>query len=192
MAAEEEVSTPQSAIMRRLEVFLAALLTCGAAGLSIFMPDLIASGGLREAQDFITLSPIFFPRLAFGILAFLCLSYVVNSVRQLQAGSSSSAAGEADRYTRAGLMMVVAVIYSFLVSWLGFIPSTMLMTAVVSMYLGITSPLALLPGTIFIPIVIRFVFERLLLIALPRSEIEFIASMEDTLMKFLSSIFLGG
>ena len=89
-------------------------------------------------------------------------------------------------------MMVVAVIYSFLVSWLGFIPSTMMMTAVVSMYLGITSPVALLPGTIFIPIVIRFIFERLLLIALPRSEIEFIARMEDSLMKFLSSIFLGG
>ena len=178
--------------MLRLEIFFAVLLTCGAASLSIFMPDLIASGGLREAQDFITLSPIFFPRLAFGLLAFLCLSYVVNSVRQLQAGSSTSAAGEADRYTRAGLMMVVAVIYSFLVSWLGFIPSTMMMTAVVSMYLGITSPVALLPGTIFIPIVIRFIFERLLLISLPRSEIEFIAVMEDSLMKFLSSIFLGG
>jgi hypothetical protein len=178
--------------MRRLEVFLAALLTCSAAGLSIFMPSLIASGGIQSSQDFITLSPIFFPRLAFGILALICLGYAVITVRQLQAGSTSSGTNEKDRFTRSGLMMVVAVIYSFLVSWLGFIPSTMIMTTVVSIFLGITSPLALLPGTIFIPIVIRFVFERLLLIALPRSEIEFIASMEDTLMKFLSSIFLGG
>ncbi len=191
MAAEEEVSTPQSTIMRRLEVVLAAFLTCSAAGLAIFMPSLIASGGIKSSQDFITLSPIFFPRLAFGILALICLGYAVNAVRQLRPGSLSFGTDEADRLTRAGLMMVVAVFYAFLVAWLGFIPSTMVMTAVVTIFLGITSPLALLPGTIFIPIVIRFIFERLLLIALPRSEIEFIAVIEDSLMKFLSSTFLG-
>jgi hypothetical protein len=191
LAVEEEVSTPQSAIMRRLEVLLAAILTCCAAGLAIFMPDLIATGGIESSQDFVTLSPVFFPRLAFGILALICLGYTVNSARQLRPGSFSFGTDEADRYTRAGFMMTVAVFYAFLVAWLGFIPSTMVMTAVVAIFLGITSPLALLPGTIFIPIVIRFIFERLLLIALPRSEIEFIASMEDSLMKFLSSIFLG-
>ena len=191
MAAEEEASTPQSAIMCRLEVILAALLTCCAAGLAIFMPSLIASGGIESSQNFITLSPIFFPRLAFGILAFICLGYAVISVRQLRPGSSSFGTEEKDHYTRAGFMMVVAVFYAFLVAWLGFIPSTMVMTAVVAVFLGITSPMALLPGTIFIPIAIRFIFERLLLIALPRSEIEFIAIMEDSLMKFLSSIFLG-
>ena len=191
MAAEEEVSTPQSTIMRRLEVVLAAFLTCSAAGLAIFMPSLIASGGIKSSQDFITLSPIFFPRLAFGILALICLGYAVNAVRQLRPGSLSFGTDEADRFTRAVLMMVVAVFYAFLVAWLGFIPSTMVMTAVFTIFLGITSPLALLPGTIFIPIVIRFIFERLLLIALPRSEIEFIAVIEDSLMKFLSSTFLG-
>ena len=196
-AEEEELSASQGAIMGKLEIFLAALLTCGAAGLSIFMPSLIASGGIKASQDFITLSPVFFPRLAFGLLAVLCLGYTVNSVRQFQGASSASSTDVAstdvaDRYTRAGLMMVVAVFYAFLVPWLGFIPSTMLMTAVVAIFLGITSPVALMPGTIFIPIVIRFIFERLLLIALPRSEIEFIARIEDSLMKFLSSIFLGG
>ncbi len=191
MTAEDETPTPQSLTMRRLEVLLAALLTCSAAGLAIFMPSLIASGGIKSSQDFITLSPIFFPRLAFGILALICLGYAVNAVRQLRPGSLSFGTDEADRFTRAGLMMVVAVFYAFLVAWLGFIPSTMVMTAVVTIFLGITSPLALLPGTIFIPIVIRFIFERLLLIALPRSEIEFIAVIEDSLMKFLSSTFLG-
>ncbi len=191
MAAEEEVPAPQSVTMRRLEVFLAAILTCCAAGLSIFMPSLIASGGIQSAQSFITLSPVFFPQLAFGLLAILCAGYLVITIRRNQADSSSPKTDEADRYTRSGQMMVVAVLYSFLIPWLGFIPSTMLMTAVVMIFLGITSPLALLPVAIFIPIFIRFIFERLLLIELPRSEIEFIAVMEDSLMRFLSSIFLG-
>ncbi len=192
MAAEDEASTSQSPTMRRLEFFFALFLTCGTASLAIFMPSLIASGGIESSQDFVTLSPIFFPRLAFGLLSLLCLSYAVIAARRLQAASSPSDTDEADRYTRAGLTMVVAVTYAFLVPWLGFIFSTMLMTAVVAMYLGLTNPLALLPGVFVIPIAIRFIFERLLLIALPRSEIEFIARMEDSLMKFFTGIFLGG
>ncbi len=46
MAAEDDTSTSQSPTMLRLEIFIAVLLTCGAASLSIFMPDLIASGGI--------------------------------------------------------------------------------------------------------------------------------------------------
>lgn len=192
MAAEDEVPTSQATTMRRLELLLALFLFFCAAGLAIFMPRLVASGGIEEAQTFIRLSPIFFPRLAFGLLALLCLGYSLIALRQLSAGGTESDPNDADRYLRAGLTIVVAVVYAYLVPWLGFIPSTMLMTAVVAIYLGLWNPFFLLPGVVVIPIAIRFVFERLLLISLPRSDFESIALMEDSLMKFLKGIFLGG
>ena len=44
---------------------------------------------------------------------------------------------------------------------------------------------------VLMPIVVRFIFERLLLISLPRSDYEAIAVVEDAIMKFLSGVFLG-
>jgi hypothetical protein len=192
MAPEEENPDLQSLTMLRLETGIAFLLTLFSAGLSLFMPQLVQSGGIVAAQSFITLSPVFFPRLAFALLAIMGLSYFLKSVRQLSGPSASPVLDRSDRFLRAGLMLLVVVIYALLVSSLGFILSSMLMTLLVSAYLGLTNPLALCSVTVVIPILIRFIFERLLLISLPRSEFELIAGMEDALMKFLSTILLVG
>jgi hypothetical protein len=41
-----------------------------------------------------------------------------------------------------------------------------------------------------VPVLIRFVFERLLLISLPRSSIESIGLVEDAVLRFLSQVFI--
>lgn len=188
MAPEEENPEHQSLTMLKAETGIAIFLTVAAAALSLFMPYLIASGGIVAAQTFITLSPIFFPRLAFGILAILCLSYVLQSMRQLSSLSSTSGLDHSDRFLRAGMMMAVAAVYAFLVPTLGYVPSTMIMTAVVSLYLGMRQWVSVTCTAFFTPLVIRCIFQDLLLISLPRSEIPFIANSVDKIMNLVCGL----
>ena len=88
-------------------------------------------------------------------------------------------------------MMTIAAGYAYFVTVLGFGLATLIMTAMVSVFLGLRQWWAVLSVSVLAPIVIRFIFERLLLISLPRSEFEFIAAIEDGIMKFLTSIFFG-
>ncbi|MFP6891806.1 MAG: tripartite tricarboxylate transporter TctB family protein [Nitrospinota bacterium] len=191
MATDGDDIKPMSPIMLRLEVGLAALLTCIAGSLSIFMPKLIATGGIPAAKDVTTLSPIFFPRVAFGLLSLLCLSYLGKSIQRLKDPSGESADGDVDRFSRAAQMMAIAAGYAYFVTVLGFGLATLIMTAIVAVFLGLRQWWAVLSVSVLAPIVIRFIFERLLLISLPRSEFEFIAAIEDGIMKFLTSIFFG-
>jgi len=191
MATDGDDIKPMSPTMLRLEVGLAALLTCIAGSLSIFMPKLIATGGIPAAKDVTTLSPIFFPRVAFGLLSLLCLSYLGKSILRLKDPSGESADGDADRFSRAAQMMAIAAGYAYFVTVLGFGLATLIMTAIVTVFLGLRQWWAILSVSVLAPIVIRFIFERLLLISLPRSEFEFIAAIEDGIMKFLTSIFFG-
>jgi hypothetical protein len=191
MATDGDDIKPMSPTMLRLEVGLAALLTCIAGSLSIFMPELIATGGIPAAKDVTTLSPIFFPRVAFGLLSLLCLSYLGKSIQRLKGPSGESVDGDADRFSRAALMMTIAAGYAYFVTVLGFGLATLIMTAMVSVFLGLRQWWAVLSLPVLAPVVIRFIFERLLLISLPRSEFEFIAAIEDEIMKFLTSIFFG-
>ncbi len=191
MATDSDNIKPPSPTMLWLEVGVAVVLTCTAASLSFFMPDLIATGGIPAAHDVTTLSPIFFPRLAFGILALLCLNYLGKSVMRLREASFGVSGGGGERFARAALMMTIAAAYAWFVTGLGFGLATLIMTAMVAVFLGLRQWWIVLSLSVLAPIVIRFVFERLLLISLPRSEIEFIGGIEDGIMKFLSSILLG-
>jgi hypothetical protein len=192
MAGDSQKVNQISPAMLRLEAVLAAALSLIAASLSIFMPNLIALGGIPAAQDVTTLSPIFFPRLAFGLLTLLCLRYLGQSISQLRDISGGDTADDVDRFSRAAVMIAAAAVYSYLVTFLGYGLSTLLMTASLAIFLGLRQWQTIVSVSILVPIVIRFIFERLLLISLPRGEIEFIANIEDGIMKFLTVIFLGG
>ena len=69
MAAEDDVPTPLSLIMHRLEFLFSLQLTCGVGALALSVPSIVASGRSESSQDFVTLSSIIFPRLAFDLLA---------------------------------------------------------------------------------------------------------------------------
>jgi hypothetical protein len=66
----------------------------------------------------------------------------------------------------------------------------MIVSAVSSYFLGLRKPVLFVPGVLVTPIVIRFVFERLLYISLPRSEIETVAVVEDAVIGLLVRILL--
>ena len=176
--------------MARLDVIVAAILALIAAAVTIAMPKLIASGGIDTERDFATMSSALIPQMAFGILAVLALIVMVSAIRTVRDGVGRPREAELSGLRRAGIAAIIAVAYALWVTWLGYILATMLMTAVMAAYLGMRNPLTFIPGVIIIPIAIRFVFERLLLISLPGSSIESIGVVEDAVLRFLAHIFL--
>lgn len=184
-----EVPAP-GRLLAQVDLAVAVLLACTAFLLALFMPSLIGAGGIETAQDFMTISPAFFPRLAMGLLGLTCVPYIVEAVRNLARSSKRDLGAQLAELRRAGVMVVIAVFYAGSITWLGFILATMLVSAVASYFLGLRRPLAFVPGVILVPIAIRFVFERMLYISLPRSEIEFVAGIEDAVMRFLVDILL--
>ena len=191
MSSDDESTNPPSPMILRLEIYLAAAMALVSAGLCIFMPYLIASGGITSAQDFLTLSPVFFPRLAFAVLAALCLFYLLDAWRRARHIRYATDSAETTRILRGAKMFLIVAAYSIFVAILGYGLSTLLMAAAVIFYLGIRQIWVIAPVAVLMPIVVRFVFERLLLISLPRSDFEAIAVVEDAIMKFLSAVFLG-
>ena len=191
MSSDNELANAPSPMMLRLEIYLAGGMTLLSAGLSVFMPYLIASGGITSAQDFLTLSPVFFPRLAFAVLAALCAFYTLDAWRRARYVHFAADPGETERFLRGAKMIVIVAAYSIFVAVLGYGLSTLLMAGAVIWYLGIRQIWVIAPMAVLMPIVVRFIFERLLLISLPRSDYEAIAVVEDAIMKFLSGVFLG-
>ena len=191
MSSDSESANAPSPMMLRLEIYLAAALMLLAAGLAVFMPYLIATGGITAAQDFLRLTPVFFPRLAFTVLAGLCAFYLLNAWREGRYVRFAENPDEVVRFRRGALMIAVIAAYSLLVSALGYGLSTLLMAGAVIWYLGIRQIWIVASVSVLMPIVVRFIFERLLLISLPRSDYEAIAVVEDAIMKFLSGLFLG-
>ncbi len=191
MSSDGESQNAPSPAMLRLEICLAAGMMLLSAGFAVFMPYLIATGGISAAQDFLRLTPVFFPRLAFAVLTALCAFYLLDAWRRARHIQSAANPGEAARFRRGVLMIVIIAAYSLLVSALGYGLSTLLMAGAVIWYLGIRKIWIVASVSIVMPIVVRFIFERLLLISLPRSDYEAIAVVEDVIMKFLSGLFLG-
>lgn len=192
--AGTEGGLASSRLLARAEVAAASLLFLGAVGLIVFMPALIGSGGIETGRDFLTFTPAFFPRLTMGLLAIVSLRYVAEAWRGQALATGNHTAEDLDRLKRAGFMVLIAVFYAGFITWMGFILSTMLVTAAVSYFLGLRNPLTFLPGVVVVPVVIRLFFERWLYIALPRSEIELVAGIEDAVILFLVAVikFLAG
>ncbi|MPZ57649.1 MAG: hypothetical protein GEU91_14345 [Rhizobiales bacterium] len=189
-AAEIESAVAFSPLMARVDVAVAALLALVAATITVAMPMLIASGGIDTERDFSTLSPALIPRLAFGLLTVLAIVALMAAVRTVRSGVGRPRAAEVGRMQRAAIAALIAIAYAASVTWLGYILSTMLMTVAMAYYLGLRNPLTFIPGVIVVPVAIRFVFERLLLISLPRSSIEGIGLVEDAVLRFLTRIFI--
>ena len=177
-------------LMARLDVAVAAIVALIAATLTVVMPMLIASGGIDTERDFATMSPALIPRMAYGILTVLALIVMISAIQTVRSGVGRPRENELAGLRRAGIAAIIAVAYAASLTWLGYILATMLMTAAMAFYLGLRNPLTFIPGVIIIPVAIRFVFERLLLISLPRSSIESVGFVEDAVLRFLAHIFL--
>lgn len=186
--------TADRAVPNRLvawtEVVVAVLLTTLALLLAIFMSGLIGAGGIETAEDYLHLTPDFFPRVTMLLLAAVCARYAFGAAKDLAKSTVPHDREDVERLRRAGFMVVVAIGYALTITWLGFILATMLVALITSFFLGLRNPLAYVPAVVVVPIAIRFVFERLLFIALPRSEIDLVAGIEDAVIGALVKILL--
>lgn len=190
VAAESATDSAPIRLLAWTELVVAGSLTLAAFLLAVFMSSLIGAGGIETAEDYLHLTPDFFPRVTMLLLAAVSARYALGAARGLAKSTARHDAEYVGQLKRAGFMVIMAISYASAISWLGFILSTMLVAAVVSYFLGLRNPLAFIPGVFVVPILIRFVFERLLFIALPRSEIDFIAGIEDSVIRLLVKILL--
>lgn len=190
MASEPKPEESANRPLTLLALGVSALLTIGAVTLFITMPGLIAQGGIPAAQtDFLTLSPIFFPRLTFVLLALLGVSYFIGNVRLLPTALGGSVFKEKGIVPRVLTLYAIAVFYPILLPWLGFLIPTVFLMGGMVLFLGIRVWWQVAAFALVTPVTIRFVFERLLAISLPRSEYEWLGDAEEALMKLLESIF---
>lgn len=179
-----------SPLLARLDVIVTGLICLGAAVLAVIMPQLVESGGINIGRSFATMPPSLVPRLVFGALAAVAAFATFAAVSRLRHLNTESPGDEGERFARAAIIAAIVLFYALTVTWLGFILSTMIVAAIISYFLGLRNPLAYIPSVLIVPILARFIFERLLLIALPRSRIESIGQIEDQLMVFLVNTFL--
>jgi len=185
--ADLEAGTAEalSPLLVRLDVIVTALICIAAALLSIMMPRLVESGGIDIGRSYATMSASLIPRVIFGVLAVFAAVATVAAFNRFRQHTTTSPGDELDRFSRVAFVALVILVYALTVTWLGFILSTMIVAAVISYFLGLRNPLAYIPGVVIVPIVIRFVFERLLFISLPRSRIESVGHIEDQIIRFL-------
>lgn len=174
-----------------LSLVVAAIITFLAVFLFIAIPSLIPQGGIPGAQtDFQTLSPIFFPRLTFALLAVLGLSYFISNVRRLPLAIPGRIYNDSSILPRVLVFFSITVVYALMLPLLGFLIPSMFLMGGGTLFFGTRVWWQVLTFALVSPIIVRFVFERLLAISLPSATIEVIADTEEALMQLLSSIVL--
>jgi len=175
-----------------LELGIAVLIALGAGYLAVAMPTFVIEGGIRETQDFLRLSPVFFPRLSFGLTSLISCILVFRMLKAFPGRHAFRFPIDTTRYLNVLVMSALVVIYSLLLPFFGYGFATLLAVVVTTYFLGMRSWLPLLAFSVATPVVTRFVFERLLAISLPLSRYEPLAELEQELMRFLASIFFWG
>ena len=113
-------------IYQKSEIVLASLIIFIGVCFTIFMPHMIAQGGMIQAQDFIRLSPIFFPRMSFGALSFLGIIYFLQTYRSERGENSEKIISSQNIKNVCNIFLFVAA-YTFFLPFLGYGLATVLM-----------------------------------------------------------------
>ena len=173
---------------QKSEIAVSILIITLGASFAIFMPNMIAKGGMVQAQDFIRLSPIFFPRISFGVLSILGIVYLIQI---LKAPNQQQPEGTLpkDIVQNVLIIFVFVTIYTFLLPYLGYGIASVIMIFSLSYRLGNRIWWQLVLLSFFIPLSIRIIFERVLFIYLPRSHYEILGIWEDKIVKFFLNLF---
>ena len=187
---EESPISQEAPAAAGLEFGIAILIGLGAGYLAVAMPTLVHEGGIQETQDFIRLSPVFFPRLSFGLTSLVSFILAFRVLRIVSGGRAFQISISANRSRRVLIMSVLVVVYSLLLPFFGYGVATLLAIAATAYFLGMRSWFSLLAFSVTTPVVTRFIFERLLAISLPLSRYEPLAELEQQLMGFLAGIFI--
>lgn len=175
-----------------LELGLAILIAVISLFIVIRMPALVQQGGIQEAQDFLRLTPVFFPRLSFGLTGLISVVLIVRLIRTLPTRQRLMPVIDRQKVTGVLIMSILIVVYGLMLPFVGYGFATLLAAAVTAYYLGLRSWPRLLAFSLVTPVVTRLIFERLLAISLPLSPYEPLAQFEQNVMRFLAGIFAIG
>ena len=175
-----------------LELAIGIFIAVGAGYLSIAMPTFVQEGGIQETQDFVRLTPVFFPRLSFGLTSVISWILVFRMLRAVPGAQALRFTFTPSTYARVLVMSGLIVGYASLLPFFGYGPATLLAVAATTYFLGMRSWLPLLAFSVVTPVVTRFIFERLLAISLPLCHYEPVAELEQELMRFLATLFFLG
>ena len=175
-----------------LEICVGVVFTAAAGYIALAMPGLVRQEGMQEAQTFLHLSPVFFPQLSFALTCLISALFLVQAARRLPPAGRVAGGTAKEKYWNVAIMCVLIIVYGLLLPLLGFGFATLLALGVTSYALGTRSWWQLAAYSIVTPVIIRFIFERVLYISLPLSPIEFLTNFEQGLMKFLVVLFMRG
>ncbi|HXV10993.1 MAG TPA: tripartite tricarboxylate transporter TctB family protein [Burkholderiales bacterium] len=175
-----------------LELGIAVVVAIGTGYLAVAMPAFVHEGGIQEAQDFIRLTPVFFPRLSFGLTSVISWILVFRMLRAAPGAHVLQFSFRARDYANVLLMSALILGYAGLLPVLGYSLATMVAVAATTYFLGMRSLLPLLAFSVVTPVATRFIFERLLAISLPLCRYEPIAEVEQALMRFLATTLIPG
>lgn len=163
------------------------IITIGAC-FALFMPHMIAKGGMIQAQDFIRLSPIFFPRLSFAVLSILGILYFIQIFKSNSEQKTEKTLPK-EIVQNVLIIFLFVTIYTFILPYLGYGIASVIMIFSLSYRLGNRIWWQLFLLSFFIPLTIRIIFERVLFIYLPRSHYETLGIWEDKIVKFFLNLF---
>ena len=175
-----------------LELGIGIVIAFGAGYLAIRMPAFVHEGGIQEAQDFIRLTPVFFPRVSFGLTCVISLILVIRMLRAAPGAHVLRLTFPASNYASVLAMCALILGYAMLLPVLGYGLATMLAVAATTCFLGLRSFLPLVAFSVVTPVATRLIFERLLAISLPLCPYEPVAEFEQAIMRFLASNLIPG
>jgi hypothetical protein len=163
------------------------IITIGAC-FALFMPHMIAKGGMVQAQDFIRLSPIFFPRITFAVLSILGIVYLIQ-ILKIKNEEQIEETLSKEIVQNVSIIFLFVTIYTFILPYLGYGIASIIMIFSLSYRLGNRIWWQLVLLSFFIPLTIRIIFERVLFIYLPRSHFEILGAWEDKIVKIFLNLF---
>lgn len=119
--------------------------------------------------------PSFYPRIIILLMAIIALVYILTSfIQEHKQDASFSSPADPDEETsahsgwRTFLTVIIMAAYISLISVVGFFIATPFGLAALMLHMGNRRPVALIGTCLVTPIVIYIIFERLLMIYLPR------------------------
>jgi len=144
--------------------------------LCVFLYLLIPSQITMIETKRLSMSPAFYPRVVILTMAILSLVFALSSYRQYRKTADSAPPSEpgkrvsilGESSTRTLVTMGIMLGYVYLIEWIGFLLATPIGLGALMVHMGNRRLRVLCLVMIGVPLLLYFVFERIMLVILPR------------------------
>jgi putative tricarboxylic transport membrane protein len=145
----------------------------------VFLYLLIPSQITMIEAKRLSMSPAFYPRLVIITMAILSLVFALSSFRQYRKTSGSTPPSEpgkrgsilGENSSRTLITMAIMLGYIYLIEWVGFFWATPIGLGALMVHMGNRRLRVLCLVMIGVPLILYLVFERVMLVILPRGSL---------------------